>query len=409
MSARHIHIDPVGGIAGDMFAAAMLDAFPTLGDGLVDALRKAGLASDVVVKWERVTEEVLAGTRFVVDDPRERKGPRPPYAALAPGHAHHGNHAHVPFTELRDRIVASGLPPPIVARALDIFTRVASAEAEVHGFADVDAVVLHEVGAMDSVADVVAAAWLIENALATTWSCASLPLGSGTVTTAHGVLPIPAPATAVLLRGLPVHDDGRPGERVTPTGAAIVASLVAARSTSRPRGTLRATGTGWGTKRFPGLPNVVRVLEIVSAGDAVAREVISALSFEIDDQPAEDLAVALDHLRATNGVLDVLQAPAFGKKGRMVSHVRVLARADVETEVVEACLRETTTLGVRIERVERAVLAREEVVRDVDGARVRVKRVTRPDGVTAKADSDDVATLPSAAKRARAKRKAEDT
>jgi pyridinium-3,5-bisthiocarboxylic acid mononucleotide nickel chelatase len=406
VSARHIHIDPVGGIAGDMFAAAMLDAFPALGDGLLDALRKAGLADDVIVRWERVTDEVLAGTRFAVDDPRERKGPRPPYAALAPGHAQHAHHEHVPFTQLRDRIAASGLPALVVARALDIFTRVARAEAEVHGFADVDAVVLHEVGAMDSVADIVAAAWLIENAQASSWSCASLPLGSGTVTTAHGVLPIPAPATAVLLRGLPVHDDGRPGERVTPTGAAIVASLVSPMTRARPRGTLRATGTGWGTKRFPGLPNVVRVLELI-AETQVAREVISALSFDIDDQPAEDLAIALDHLRATDGVLDVLQAPAFGKKGRMVSQVRVLVRSDVENAVVDACLRETTTLGVRIERVERAVLAREEITRDVDGANVRVKRVTRPDGVTAKADSDDVAALPSAARRARAKRNAE--
>lgn len=411
MSARHLHIDPVGGIAGDMFAAAMLDAFPALGDGLVDALRKAGLANDVVVKWERVTEEVLAGTRFVVDDPRERKGPRPPYAALTHNHGHHGNHEHVRFVDVRDRIVASGLPKNVVDRAIDIFTRVAHAEAEVHGFADVDAVVLHEVGAMDSVADIVAAAWLIENAHVATWSCASLPLGSGTVTTAHGVLPIPAPATAILLRGLPVHDDGRPGERVTPTGAAIVASLAPARL--RPRGTLRATGTGWGSKRFPGLPNVVRIVELavdgIDARASLERDIVTALSFEIDDQPSEDLAVALDHLRAMDGVLDVLQAPAFGKKGRMVAQVRVLARADVESAVVDACLRETTTLGVRIERVERAVLAREEIVRDVDGARVRVKRAQRPDGATSKTESDDVAALPSAAQRARARRKAEDT
>lgn len=407
----HLHLDPLGGVAGDMFAAAMLDAFPALGDGLVAALRKAGLPSDVVVRWERITDETLAGTRFVVEDPREKRGSRPPFAAVM-RHDHH-DHEHVPFVDIRARILQSGLERGVIERAVDIFTLVARAEAEVHGFADIDAVVLHEVGAMDSVADIVAAAWLIERADVASWSCASLPLGSGTVTTAHGVLPIPAPATANLLRGLPVHDDGRPGERITPTGAAIVRHLNAPSPSpsTRPRGTLRATGTGWGSKRFPGLPNVLRILAIdaTAMGSTSMRDNVCVVSFDVDDQSLEDLAIALDHVRAMDGVLDVLQAPAFGKKGRMVAQVRVLARAEpsVEQQVVEACLRETTTLGVRIERAERVVLAREELV-SPDG--VHVKRATRPDGsVTAKAASDDVAALPSASSRARARRKAEDT
>lgn len=378
-----------------MFAAAMLDAFPSLGDDLLPALRAAGLAADVTVRWERVVDEVLAGSRFVVDDPRERRAPRPRSVVLLPSSLGPG-HDHVPYRSIRVRIEQSGLPTSVIARALDIFAHLARAEASVHGVDDVDAVEFHEVGAQDSVADIVAAAWLIERANVVSWSCSSIPMGSGTITTAHGVLPIPAPATAMLLEGFPVHDDGRMGERVTPTGAAIIRHL--SPSAKKPSGVLGKTGIGWGTKRFAGLANVLRVLELSgTSGPAQAsRDEVTRLAFEIDDQPAEDLAVALERLRALEGVLDVLQAPAFGKKGRMVAQVRVLCLPHVEDAVVQTCLLETTTLGVRMERRARVILAREEIV--VDG--VRGKRAARPDGsTTIKAEMDDVASAGDAAAR----------
>lgn len=397
-----------------MFAAALLDAFPALGEGLVAALHKAGLEGDVTVRWERVADEVLAGSRFIVDDPRERRRARPPHhAVLSPALAvaHHG-HGHAPWASIRRRIEESGLPLPVVERAVDIFLHLARAEALVHGVDDVEAVVFHEVGAQDSIADVLAAAWLIEGARASSWSCGPVPLGSGTVKTAHGALPVPAPATARLLEGLAVHDDGRPGERVTPTGAAILKHLSTQpgwRHARRPTGTSGRTGVGWGTKRFPDMCNVLRVLEIDTAHMAgersVLRDEVTRLAFEVDDQPAEDLAVALDHLRSLEGVLDVLQLPAFGKKGRMVAAVRLLCRVDVEDVIARACLVETTTLGVRVERLGRVVLSREQAL--VDG--VRTKRVTRPDGtVTVKADSDDVAKLSGAAARQAKKRAVEE-
>lgn len=403
--ARHLHLDPLGGIAGDMFAAAMLDAWPDLGDGLVAALRTAGLLDDVAVRWERLTDEVLAGTRFLVDDPRERGRAVPPSGLVLARSA--GPHHHVPYRDLRARLASAALPPPVKDRAQDIFARLASAEAAVHGLAVVDDVELHEVGAQDAIADVVAAAWLLHHADVTSASTSPVPLGSGRVESAHGLLPIPAPAAVRLLEGLPTFDDGRKGERVTPTGCAILQHL--APSTLRPPGVLGATGIGWGTKRFAGLPNVLRILEVrteagLSPSAATLRDRVGVLDFELDDQAPEDLAVALDHLRARSDVMDVQQAPVFGKKGRLGMAVRLLTRADAVEEVARAALAETTTLGVRCAVVDRVVLPREHTERDG----VRLKSARRPDGsVTLKAEMDDLAPLPSAHQRAQRRRDVE--
>src|SRR5688572_23555302 len=132
-----------------MFAAAILDAWPELGAELVATLRAAGLASDVSVRWEPVRDEVLAGTRFVVDDPRERKAVRPAHQHVLAIDAAQ-SHAHVAFTDIKQRIDASPLAATVKERALDIFVHIARAEAAVHGLTDVEAVVLHEVGAQDS-------------------------------------------------------------------------------------------------------------------------------------------------------------------------------------------------------------------------------------------------------------------
>jgi len=176
-----------------------------------------------------------------------------------------------------------------------------------------------------------------------------------------------------------------------------------------PRGTfaMGRVGHGFGTKRFKGISNVLRVACFAPSGgeDArIARDEVGVIRFEVDDQAAEDLAVGLERLRATPGVVDVLQVPAFGKKGRMIARA-----GDVEA-VAAACLAETSTLGLRIERAERRILAREATTRD-DGAggAVRVKTATRPDGTrTAKAEMDDVAAAGDHAARMRLRRRVED-
>ena len=368
----HIHLDPVGGIAGDMFAAAMLNAMPEHALPLQQAIDGLALPAEVKATLIPHDDGTLTGARFDVSLPK-------------PDGEH--DHDHRSFREIRRYIDGSALDAAVRSRALAIFRTLAEAEAEVHGYA-VDDVTFHEIGAWDSIVDIVAAAFLIERAGARSWSVAPLPTGSGRVKTQHGDLPVPPPAVALLLKGFVVFDDGRPGERVTPTGAAIIRHLAPA--PQLPRGLFRhdRIGYGFGTKRFEGISNVLRVMVLQPVESGPAEEEIGVISFEVDDQTPEDLAIGLDRLRGSPGVIDVLQSAAFGKKGRMVASIRVLASAAATDAVADRCFTETTTLGVRLERVQRRILPRE--ITSIGD--VRIKHAVRPGGaVTAKADIDDIA------------------
>jgi uncharacterized protein (DUF111 family) len=215
-------------------------------------------------------------------------------------------------------------------------------------------------------------------------------MGAGRVKSAHGMLALPAPAVTELLTGFVMHDDGREGERVTPTGAAILSHLEPRQGGPHPPARLMRNGTGFGTREFPGISNVLRVLEFEAVGLAVPGDEVAVVRFEIDDQTPEDLAVGLDRLRAMAGVLDVLQTPAYGKKGRLVAQIQVLARPDVLDDVLAGCFTESTTLGLRWELVRRATLERSAHRHDTVG----VKLARRPAGVvTAKAEADDLAGI----------------
>ena len=396
----HIQLDPVGGIAGDMFAAAVLDAWPELEGPLAAALGRAGL--DEIATVERVdhADHALTGSRFAVHETRRRDCvPGGPGGHDGESHVHDGGHEsaheHHLYRDIRTLLGTSDLDAAVRARALDIFARLAAAESAVHGV-PVDDVSFHEVGAYDSIADIVCASWLIER-LDASWSCGPLPIGRGRIDTSHGRLPVPAPATVELLRGLVVDQDTHRGERITPTGAAIVSHLAPAFEPLPGPMRLDRSGTGFGTSRLPGTSNVLRLLafEPFDGLDAsVRRECIAVCEFEIDDQTGEDLALALDRLRDLDGVLDVSSHAMYGKKGRLAVHVRLLARIGAVEPIVESCFRETTTLGVRWHEVSRAALARASATVTVDGRSVRVKSAHRPGDVrTAKAEIDDLASV----------------
>ena len=376
----HLHLDPVGGIAGDMFIAALLDAFPELSAGLDAVLGKVGLPSGARCALLAHHDGVLSGRRFEL---------RLPADSATPGADRH-HPVHIGLAAIRTAIAAMGLDAAVAARAGAIFEILAEAEAKVHGVS-VDAVEFHEVGALDSIADIVGAAWIIEALGPATWSVGALPLGSGRVQTAHGALPVPAPAVVKLLTGFAFFDDGLPGERVTPTGAAILRHLGCASGIVPRPGRLTASGLGFGSRKLPGLANVLRVLAF-DLTDAPAADQVALLAFEVDDQTAEDLALGLERLRACNGVLDVVQSPVFGKKGRMAAQVQVLAQPERLAAIVATCFAETATLGVRHQLLARSVLERRQTtIADAAGAEVRVKLARRPDGtLSAKAESDDV-------------------
>ncbi len=384
----HLHLDPVGGIAGDMFCAALLDAFPEHLDGLRATIASlqppAGWAVDV-----ETVHAPLRGCRFRVALPA-----RP-------------DHQHRHWRDIRALLERSLDESGVRQRALAVFERLAVAEARVHGV-PVDAVEFHEVGDWDSIIDIVGAAYLLEQLDLRSASCGPLPLGGGTVRTGHGELPVPAPATLQLLGGFVWHDDGVAGERVTPTGAAIASALPRLPVTG---GVLRATGVGFGTRDLGSRPNCLRVLCFEAAATVApgaSIEQLVELAFEVDDQSPEDLAAALDRLRLADGVLDVNLLAQVGKVGRAVQGVRLLLRPEALNLVVDRCLRETTTVGLRWCAVERLALLRRQVVVEVEGRRLEVKVVDRPGGPTAKVESRSLADVTDAAERARLRRLGEE-
>ena len=382
-AATHIHLDPVGGIAGDMFVAALLDKFPDLTGRVMQALRCSGLDDSVTVAARPFDDGVLTGTRFHVS----KGGDEASHAEAHGDHHEHHHHEHTHWAALRAELEASDLPEGGKRHAIGIFTELAKAEARVHG-KPVEDVAFHEVGNWDSVADIVAAATLIEALSPATWSIGSLPIGHGRVRTAHGDLPIPAPATTLLLDGFAFHDDGREGERVTPTGAAILRYLAPASDVGAAPRMLQCSGHGFGTRRLQGMSNVLRVLAFAPVTEDSA-DSVAVIRFEIDDQSGEELAVALDQIRAVPGVIDATQSMALGKKGRMMASVQVLAKPERMDAVCDECFRQTTTLGLRTRIDARRVLAR----RDVRADALRVKLAVRPGETTAKAEMDDVAEL----------------
>jgi uncharacterized protein (TIGR00299 family) protein len=399
----HIHLDILGGIAGDMFIAALLDAWPEHADGTLAAIRAAGLPADWDVGVDAHRDHLLGGRQFRVSE--ARASPRGGH-----GDSHAGHEGHTSHRAIVKMLRAAPLEPAVASRALEIFELLARAEAEVHGVEPAD-VTFHEVGAWDSVADIVGAAYLLHRLQPRSWSTSAIPLGSGRVATSHGPLPVPAPATAILLQGFPVFDDGIPGERVTPTGAALLAHLRQSvgepQRAQQPR-RLSRRGAGFGTRILPGLSNVLRILALDDVAPAHGDDTIGVVEFEVDDQTPEDLATGIESLRELPGVLDVLLMPATGKKGRMVSHVRLLCRRDVLPIVTDACFTETATIGLRWSVAARVRLERESRTVNLEGREVSVKLTTRPDGTTsAKADMDDVKGTGGRAGRERRRRRAQ--
>jgi uncharacterized protein (TIGR00299 family) protein len=373
-----------------MFLGALLDAFPEMQQPLLGILSSIPFAPPPSIEVRPWRDDLLAGSRLIVRD-----------SALA-------KHGHTTWVDIQNLLQTIGLAPAIVQHATGIFQVLAKAEAQVHGTTEAD-VTFHEVGAVDSILDIVGSAFLIDALKIEGWSISSLPLGSGQVRSAHGLLPVPAPATALLLTGYLTHDDGIPGERITPTGAAILRYLGCLQEPQVLPRRLSRTGIGFGSKVLPGISNCLRALVFQPFAEPAAHRELLVIEFEVDDQTPEDLAVGLERLRSVPGVFDALQMPAFGKKGRIVSHIQLLASPAQTDAVIAGCFRETTTIGMRYRLERGATLPRRMTEVVVNSQPLRIKVVERPGvGTTAKADIDGAVAAGGHASRTRLRRTAEE-
>lgn len=394
-----VHLDAVGGIAGDMFVAALIDARPDLWHRTEEAIAAMEPPPGFGYALNKHGDGILNGMYFKVDEPPHDYGHDHHGHEHSHGHDHdhghshdhghdHGHHHHTHWRDIRARIEAAPLEGAIRDAALGIFTALAKAEAAVHGVTT-DEVSFHEVGAWDSITDILAAAAIITGIGPCRWSVGPIPRGRGLVKSDHGMLPLPAPAVARLLHGFVLVDDGEEGERVTPTGAAILNYLGATQAPDPVPRRLACSGLGFGTRTFASRSNVLRATLYELPVQGRASDEVEVLRCEIDDQTPEDLAVAVEHIRAADGVLDVCQWPVTAKKGRIAIALQVLARPEAADRIVDVCLSETTTLGIRRRRERRSIVGRD----NAEIGAIGVKLAHRPAGVTAKAEIDDVAEV----------------
>ncbi|MEM1348824.1 MAG: nickel pincer cofactor biosynthesis protein LarC [Myxococcota bacterium] len=349
----HIHIDMVGGIAGDMFLAASIDAGLVTPEELSELFGHLGMG-EIVVHAERVKRGGIMGTHieFAGWDASEER-----------------DHRHL--DEILKLLDASSLPGSVRAIAQEMFLTVGRAEAEVHGV-PLDHVHFHELGGIDSILDFVGAAYVLDK-VGATWSHGVVPQGRGTIETAHGPMPAMAMATARLLEGFELELSRVHGEMVTPTGATILRCMPKIDSGAMPAGLrLGRVGNGAGTKDFQSAPNVARFAIYETSAPGLKRDVVARITAEIDDASPEILAHVADVLLA-EGALDVTQTPVMMKKGRLGTQMSVLcarARAD---EFAQAVLLHTSTFGVKIEHIERLKLGREHREVETPFGVVRVK------------------------------------
>ena len=378
----HVHLDAVGGVAGDMFAAALLDARPDLRPRVFADLAAVAPATAGTAALTEGVSGGIAACRF---------GLVGGHAAEAAGHHGHGTS----FADLARRIESASLQSGTAAQALAILRRLGECESRLHRVPLQD-VHLHELGDWDSLLDVVAAGSIVAALGPCSWSVSDLPRGDGRVRTQHGWLPVPAPATVELLRGFRWRDDGVGGERVTPTGAAILAHLAPAAYPPASSLVLRSSGTGAGTRELPGMPNVLRALvfavEARPAGAPGHADEVIVIDFDIDDMTGEEIGVAAGRLRGADGVLDLSLGSRLGKKNRPLTDFRLLIRPQALAAVSTLCFGETSTLGLRWRREQRICLPRSGEVVDVEGTTLRRKRGARPGGqASLKVESDDLA------------------
>ena len=404
--SRVLYFDCFSGISGDMAIGALLDAGLPF-DGLQRALGSL-LIDGAHVHAKKVLRAGVSATRFVVHehahdrvdhhqgDPNQHhhRGPHDHHGHQHDHEHHHDHdgpahtHAHRSLPEIYELIDRSALSAPGRDRAKAMFGRLAEAEAAIHAM-PVERVHLHEVGALDSIVDIVGIVHGMEWAAADRVVCSPLNVGGGMVQSAHGLFPVPAPATVRILGDAPVYSGPIQKEMVTPTGA-LIARTYASSFGTLPALKIERVGYGAGERDNPETPNVLRVL-IGEESDQPRVERVAVIECEIDDMNPQIFGVAMEKLYAA-GALEVFYVPVQMKKNRPGTLMTVIAPPEKRSAIAGVIFRETTTIGLRHHEVERECLAREIVTVETPVGAIRFK-VARRDGrvINATPEFDDCA------------------
>ncbi len=351
MSRRVLYLDCAGGAAGDMVLCALTEAADCV--ARVEELPEKLGFTDVTIEWPGGRSGGFAARRLTVGfDPEA-----------------HPNHRNL--ADVEDIIDRADLSPAVAFMAKTVFQTLAAAEGEVHG-SSAEEVHFHEVGAVDAIVDIVGACTALDQLAVNEIVCSSLPMGSGTVDCAHGTMPLPAPAVAAMLPGVPVHPAGVEGETVTPTGAALVTTFSNCFG-PMPAMTIESVGIGGGTIERTGLPNVLRAFVGELAEKAEVGETDHVVvECNVDDLDPRVLPVVIDHL-LSSGALDAAITPIVMKKGRPGHLLTALAPTAALDAVVQVLLRETTSLGCRSTPVTKHHLGRRMETVDTPWGPVSVK------------------------------------
>lgn len=343
---RTCYLDPFSGISGDMTVGALIDAGADP-HALIEALETLGTGAQFEV--EKTKRRGIAASKFHVRAVETK------------------SHRHLPH--IVKMIEASAMPEPAKQKAVAVFRRLGEAEAQVHGV-PIEKVHFHEVGAVDSICDIAGACTALYLLQIDEILCAPVNVGSGTVNTEHGVLPVPAPATALLLRDRPVYSRGPAVELTTPTGAAVVTAL-ASQFGPMPPMRIFSIGYGAGDRDFSEHANVLRAI-VGERTRAVESTSVAVIEANIDDSTAEVLGYAMERLFEA-GALDVTMSPLLMKKNRAGTLLTVIGRPEDQETLAGIVFQETSTLGLRVHTAERRVQDRRFEQVDLGYGKVRMK------------------------------------
>jgi pyridinium-3,5-bisthiocarboxylic acid mononucleotide nickel chelatase len=368
-----LYLDCFSGASGDMLIGALIDCGLDF-DLLRNELKKLGVEG-YELSLTRVDRSGISASKFDVllhshDHDHEHHDHH--------HHHHHHKHEHRSLSEIKKIIASSKLTDRIKERANTIFQRIGEAESKIHNI-PIESVHFHEVGAIDSIVDIVGTCIGLDALKIERIISSPLHVGSGTFKCAHGTYPVPGPATAEILRGVPIYSKDIEGELVTPTGAAIISTLATSYG-PMPMMRIERIGYGAGTRTYPNFPNVLRAVigELESDADRTPDK-ITIIEANIDDLNAQVFGYLMDKALA-EGALDIFYTPVQMKKNRPGVLLTLLCRPEDRAKMCEIIFRETTTLGVRFRNEQREILRREHVAVETIYGPIRIKVARGQDG-----------------------------